>query len=369
MASRLKIGLVYDAVYPVVLGGAERRFYEIGRRLAQEHEVHLISWSYHSTEKMDGMLFRGLGPAPELHGANGRRRLLEAAHFGTKLALFLSRERFDVIDCCSIPYSSVYVASGLRKDSALVATWHEFLGDGWEGYMPRAAPFLAKIESGSARLGAHRVAVSEFTQSRLPPGPPTTVIPNGVDLEAIDCARKATDAPSILFVGRLMPHKRLELALEALTLTPKETTMAIVGTGPDEDRLKRQTTALDLEGRVAFSSRLDRGLLLELMKGATVLVQPSGLEGQSIVVREAMGCGLPAVVVTGSHTGASRNIIDGETGLIAEPTVAGIAKALNRILLDKELREHLSRNAIRASQGFDWSVVSESTASLYTGMT
>ena len=356
-------------MYPVVVGGAERRFYEVGRRLAKDHEVHLISWSYYSNINLEGMSFRGLGPPPKLHGTNGRRRLLEAASFGAYLARFLAREQFDVIDCCSIPYSSVYVASRLHGAAAFVATWHEFLGDGWRSYMRYMAPLLSRIESGSAQLADHRVAVSEFTQGRLPPGPPTTVIPNGVDLDAIRMTPKASDGPSILVVGRLMPHKRIELALEALTLTPGETTMAIVGDGPDEGRLRRRTSALGLESRVTFQPSLDQGSLIGLMKAATLLVQPSELEGQSMVVRESMACGLPVVVATGPHSGASENVIAGETGLVAEPTKEGLARELNKLLLDAALREDLSRNAARACETLDWSEVTRKTEMLYASLT
>ncbi len=36
----MKIAFIYDAVYPWIKGGAEKRIYEIGRRLADKHEVH-----------------------------------------------------------------------------------------------------------------------------------------------------------------------------------------------------------------------------------------------------------------------------------------------------------------------------------------
>ena len=42
----MRIALVYDAIYPWVAGGAERRFREVGRRLAKRHEVHLVGWQW-----------------------------------------------------------------------------------------------------------------------------------------------------------------------------------------------------------------------------------------------------------------------------------------------------------------------------------
>jgi hypothetical protein len=43
---RLRIGFVYDALFPYVTGGVERRIHELAARLATRHEVHLVSWSY-----------------------------------------------------------------------------------------------------------------------------------------------------------------------------------------------------------------------------------------------------------------------------------------------------------------------------------
>ena len=42
----MKIALVYDALYPFTTGGAEKRYYELGRRLAARHEVHSVSWQH-----------------------------------------------------------------------------------------------------------------------------------------------------------------------------------------------------------------------------------------------------------------------------------------------------------------------------------
>ena len=64
--SSVRIALVYDAIYPWVAGGAERRFNEIGRRLAERHEVHMVGWKWWdgpATVERDGMMLHGLGRA------------------------------------------------------------------------------------------------------------------------------------------------------------------------------------------------------------------------------------------------------------------------------------------------------------------
>ena len=42
----MRIAFVYDALYPYVRGGAERRYHELARRLSARHDVHYISWRH-----------------------------------------------------------------------------------------------------------------------------------------------------------------------------------------------------------------------------------------------------------------------------------------------------------------------------------
>ena len=70
----MKIAFVYDAVYPWIKGGAEKRIYEIGKRLADKHEVHWYGirwWDGKETIEHDGIILHGVC---ELNGAFYKRR-------------------------------------------------------------------------------------------------------------------------------------------------------------------------------------------------------------------------------------------------------------------------------------------------------
>ncbi len=86
----MKIAFIYDAVYPWIKGGAEKRIYEIGKRLADKHEVHWYGiglWLKENGSKTinhDGIILHGVCEPMPLY-VNGRRSIKEAIYFAGKL--------------------------------------------------------------------------------------------------------------------------------------------------------------------------------------------------------------------------------------------------------------------------------------------
>src|SRR5579863_1333370 len=95
------IAFVYDAIYPYIKGGAERRYFEIGKRLALlGFDVHLYGmklWKGPDVIKKEGMTLHGICTAQNLYTTTGRRSILQAMHFGMS-CFKLFKENFDVID-------------------------------------------------------------------------------------------------------------------------------------------------------------------------------------------------------------------------------------------------------------------------------
>ena len=112
----MKIAFIYDAVYPWVKGGAEKRVYELAKRLAQRgHEVHWYSigwWWPEQGQKditMDGIILHGVSKPIELY-SDDRRSIKEAILFSLKLFKPLWKESFDVVDCQGFPFFSCFIA-------------------------------------------------------------------------------------------------------------------------------------------------------------------------------------------------------------------------------------------------------------------
>jgi len=377
-AAGLRIGLVYDALYPYVAGGAEKRYHELATRLAERHEVHYLTWRFWDGPAevvQDGIILHGVGPPPSLYGADGKRTVREAVAFSARLLPVLLRQRWDVIDCSATPYLPLYatwLGSRLTR-TPLVATWHEFWGEHWHDYLPRR-PMVARVaralESASRRLGDVTVPVSEFTARRMGRSLEDRgqIVGNGVDLGAIRATRRAGRRVDVVFVGRLIDEKRVDLLLEAVRALAgrfPDLRTTVIGDGPERAALEGRAVRLGIADRVTFSGRIEGSRVYAAMKAASVLVMPSVREGFGITVAEAQACGTVPVVVRSPMSAASALVRDGVDGLVCDPTTASLAEALTRLLSDPARLSSMSRDARRAARRYDWNLLAGRMEEVY----
>jgi glycosyltransferase involved in cell wall biosynthesis len=304
----MKIGFVYDMIYPFSKGGAEKRFYHLARRLAQRHEVHWVGiklWDGPSTiVTEDGVTLHGVvRPPGRMYDETGHRTLLEPVWFGVTLFQWPGLRGMDAIDCSSFPFFSTFSARALAALGGvpLVVTWHEFWGDYWREYAPRVAPVGMLVERLAISLSKTAISVSEHTRDKLvgagmPPGC-VTVVPNGIDLAAIQGVAPLPRGPDVLFVGRLIADKRVPVLLRALAEGPlAQATCWIIGDGPEAGMLRQMAEGLGIGSRVTFQSWMPEEQVYGAMKSAGAVALPSEREGFGMVVLEAMACGTPVVV-------------------------------------------------------------------------
>lgn len=374
---RLRIAYVYDALYPYRQGGAERRYHELARRMADRHEVHMVSWGHPGPvpEALDGLTLHSVGRAPELYGADGRRTIREAAAFAVRLVPALLRLRVDVIDCSATPYLPVYgcAVAARATRTPLVVTWHEFWGDYWHCYLPDR-PMVARIarraEAGCRILGDRTVAVSAFTAERVAGsgGRPLQVVGNGVDLARIDAAPPAAEPADALFVGRLIADKRVDDLLRALALLRRDgldVQAVVVGDGPERARLAALAATLGLERSVRLPGHLPTTEVFGHMRAAKLLALPSIREGYGITVVEAQAAGAVPVVVRSPTSGAAELVRDGIDGRLANPTPDSLAEAMGRLLRNPQEHARLRRAARRAAEARDWAIAADAMESVY----
>lgn len=155
--------------------------------------------------------------------------------------------------------------------------------------------------------------------------------------------------PLILHVGRLAPQKAQGTLLAAFARLPAQIRgnwrLALAGEGPDLESLQRLCDTLGIADRVDFLGRCD---VWPQYARAAILALPSRFEGTPNVVLEAMSMGLP-VIVSDRSAGALDYVVHDKTGLVVRTDdPADLSAALERLIGDPRLREHLGANAVRA---------------------
>ncbi len=161
---------------------------------------------------------------------------------------------------------------------------------------------------------------------------------------------KKADPLEILFVGRFVERKGLDVLISAFDRVRKQldARLVIVGGGPLETELRKQVSMLGLDDIVEFAIKIPQDELDRRYNRASVFVLPAiydrygDTEGLGMVLIEALSKGTPVI---GSRAGGIIDIVrDGETGLAVEPgDPEDLAEAIIKLLTNKELAEQLAR--------------------------
>jgi glycosyltransferase involved in cell wall biosynthesis len=150
--------------------------------------------------------------------------------------------------------------------------------------------------------------------------------------------------PTVAFVGRLVKEKGVDVLLQAFATVVNSLPQArllIVGSGPEEQRLKASISEMGLSPAVAMVGSMSRDQAEERLAGAWVQAVPSRwAEPFGLVAAEAMMRGTAAIVTSGG--GLEEIVEDGKTGLIVPPNDANtLATALLTLLQDRDLAEDM----------------------------
>lgn len=373
----MKIAFVSDVIYPYVKGGAEKRIYELSRRLvARGHEVHIFGvkwWDGPAVIAKDGITYHGVCGKRELY-VGGRRSIGEAIWFALCLSIPLARERFDVIDCNQHPYFPLFVCkavASLRKEK-FFATWHEYWGTYWYEYLGRLKGVFGRIvEKTGARMPDRIIAVSDRTAEALKgdgvPARKVLVLTNGIPYDRISRITPSMDACDVVFAGRLIADKHVDVLLRACAITDRKIALRILGDGPEKEKLEKLAGELGIAEDTCFTGFLEEEELIARMKAARLFVLPSSREGFSITTLEAMACGLPIITVDCERNYATELIDERRTGMIVRLDEKEIAGAIATLLKDEHRVRQMSAECTGVASAYDWDLLVAKLEQTYMG--
>lgn len=304
---------------------ARVRFVAFGRRASREQvcanleRVILKSWFRNPMLPMSARLFG------ELHGAT-------------------------VIHCHQMNVLSTFLAAwwGARHGSRVFVS--DLGGGGWTpGYQIDISRWIA------AQLPISRYAARNLVAK----GQPHTVISGGVDLARYQCRDQWRHDGSVVFLGRVLPHKGIHVLLEA---APPDIQVHIIGSVIDTEYRARLAT-LATGKQVHFHSTLSDPEVIGFLRRAMVLVHPTPVDAKGsaganelfgLALVEAMACGCPVIA---SNVASLPEIVrHEEEGLLVPPNdPVAIQAALRRIASESNLWRRLAQaSRLRVEREFTW---------------
>jgi glycosyltransferase involved in cell wall biosynthesis len=379
-ARRVRVAIVLDTVPPWSKGGRERRIGELLDRLeGDELELAVYTMRWWDRRPTGAVAYRAISPRLRLY-VGERRSVLQALVFAVGSLQLLVR-RFDVIVADHMPYLHLFplrVVAWVRR-VPLVVEWHEFWGPAyWESYLGRMGRVGAVLEATSLRLGDEVVAdggaLADTLRQRLDGDRPVVTISNAVSAAQARSVHAADDATELLFVGRLIGHKRADVAIGALAALGDEhqrVRLGIVGVGPELEPLRSLADTLGVGSRVRFFGSIEEhDRVWALIRGADVLLAPSEREGFGLAVAEALAVGTLAITVDAPGNAARTLVDDGRTGSVVAPgDVAAMAAAASQWLAHRPARDEVAADFWGAHAELDWSSSAAAYAALLRRLT
>jgi phosphatidylinositol alpha-1,6-mannosyltransferase len=244
--------------------------------------------------------------------------------------------------------------------------------------------FYAKEIADKPRLAAFAAAqadaaisISAYTRELLAAAGARTgslhMIPPGVDLPS-DPTPQPAPRPTIVTIARLADrykgHDVLVAALGRVRERVPDVEWVVIGDGPLRPELEALAASQGVADSVRFLGAVSDEERDSWLRRASLLAMPSRLpgagqagEGFGIVYLEAGAYGKP--VVAGNVAGALDAVLDGESGLLVDPTdPAAVADAIARLLGDEQLAARLGAAGASRARGLAWPAIAERVQAL-----
>jgi len=197
------------------------------------------------------------------------------------------------------------------------------------------------------------------------------VVPYGVDTKQFAPDRRSAELRDrlgiteeqlvLLSVQRLASVKRVDVLIRMMAQVierRKDAVLVLIGQGDEETTLRRLVADLGLDKHVRFAGYVSSEELPDYFASADIFVFHSMLETFGIVFAQAMASGLPIVA---ANTSCVPDVVHPDNGTLVEPfDIDSFCDAVVLLANDPSLRRKIGRrNRVRAKQEFDWDLIAD----------
>lgn len=299
-------------------------------------------------------------------GVGGMLAHIDTKIFCQRVVKELQKRNHELVQICSRPHFAQYVD---QIDAPVSIVMH---GEPYSLWYDVVKPWGSTYELLEAfdqviTVGGTREVIEKRVSCSV-----ATVNP-GVDTD-IFTPRDGEDTNNkgVLFVGRFVPAKNLELLVEAFSRiydNHPRVKLVLVGDGPEGDIIRREVKRQGIANQVSFAGYIPNNELPEVYRRATVVTLSSKSESYGMTLLEAMSCGVPVIA---PDIGVIPEIVDDKkNGLVyPEGSVEELVNALDTILSDDKVQRTYAKAARKkAVDSFGWDKKQEKINYLYNKIT
>lgn len=365
----MRVAMIIDLFYPYQLGGAERQFFELAKRLVKRHEIHVFT-----------LKLRGCKPEERYHGINihrvgiphplHRRSIISLLSFYpfVLFSLLKNFRRFDVIHANQAAALLSFFLGISTKP--FIATIHDLYLNRWREFRA-AIPLLGRMLEFLICRGKYALVltVSAYSAKKLLNcGMKNIVIvPNGIELKKFKGRMKKEDR--VVYLGRLVRYKHVDTLIRAAKLVQermkgRDVKLVIIGEG--EERRKLEKLAEKLRCNCEFLGFVSEKRKIRELKRAKIFCSLSSIEGFGISLLEAFASGTAAVVrdLPCYREFAPKNCAIFLSNKEADdPKI--VAEKIIKLLTDKHLAKKYAESARKLAKHYDWDKIASYIEKIY----
>jgi glycosyltransferase involved in cell wall biosynthesis len=336
--------LVCEAQVPFVHGGAEVHVRELTRELrARGYEAELVSVPFKWYPKEEILPHAAAWRLLDLSESNGRPIDLV---IGTKFPSYFVRHPNKVAwlihqyraayDLCGTVYSDFgHNESDVGLRDALIRLDTEMLGE--------CQRLFTNAKNTASRLAKFNGLAAEplYHPPRLAP----RLVPG-------------VYGDYVLSVGRIESVKRVDLIVNALSESDRSVRLLVAGDGTQRANVERLAAGTGVADRVSFLGAVGDDRLIELYRDALAVVYPPFDEDFGYVTLEAFLARKPVITCRDSG-GPNEFVVDGENGLVCEPSPASLAQAISALAADRRRAAAMGEAGCEIARRITWDGVVE----------
>ncbi|MFY3742035.1 MAG: 1,4-alpha-glucan branching enzyme [Candidatus Nitrosomirales archaeon] len=370
----MKILIISDLA-PPYMGGIETYVTQLGKHLTKlGHEIHWLTSRIPGTGEYENYHGIYIHRIPILFSSKFVFPGRQTFPFMATLQKLDFVKDMDIVHANTLTagYSGWRIARKYNKPSLLFC--HEFLGDLWKtiGQNVLEKKIYPMMEKRMARAPYDWYACpSEYSKSTLvKAGAPTnkiTVIPHGINHDLYNTSGDGSYLKNKLklerfklfgYLGRLRvkktaQSKNLLMLLEATRIVTKEipdARLVLAGSGYEE--IEPFVKKMNLQKHVIYVGNIPYQDNPKFLTMCDLVVCPSLSDGFCFLLAEASVCGKPVVATRlGAHVD---RVVDGKTGILADPSAEGIAGAIIQILTNEQKITEFGKGAKNYVEALTW---------------